>query len=316
MDDLRYLLRGLARTMRRHLRHARYSRFVRGMTLGVVAGLLMSLTWRHWLPPQIRQALRLLATGLFALWGVWLGARVGRAVMLALRFHRKMHTRRCDGLTLFYEATLESHGDALYQLALRTRQEAEAFLQTRLERQTRFVIIAHRETLSELRGDALDVGGWADTDWDDVYVVFYDLEHVYPSLLHEWTHLITTRWNEYAPPLFLEGIAVATEHHNKPQEAHAKALHHLRNSPNCSLAHLLDPQTFYDQNKRYAHYAWAGSFVLYLIEQFGLAQFRHFYERLGQGEIDILFQEVFGISLAQAERLWQEYLNTRMSESA
>ncbi len=304
--------------MRRHVRHARYSRFLRGMMLGVVAGCLMILVSRRWFPPPIRQTLHWLAVALFALWGVWLGARVGRATALAVRFFRKLHSRTGDGFTLWYEATLEPHGETLYQLARRTQQEAEAFLQTRLERLPRLVVIAHKETLSELRGGTLDVGGWADTNWDDVYVVFSDLEYLYRGLLHEWAHLITTRWNENPPALFLEGVAVATEHHSKPQEAHAQALHYLRNSPNSSLVYLLEAQTFYDPNLRYAHYAWAGSFVLFLIERFGLARFRHFYERLGQngGDALFLFQEVFGMSLEQAECLWRKYLNTQMSESA
>jgi hypothetical protein len=292
------------------------------MMLGAIAGFLFSLVSKRWFPPPVQQAVQLLTAALFTLLGAWLGFRVGKRVAQVMRFYRKVRLRTGDDFTLVYEATLEPHRETLYQFARRTQQEAEAFLQTQLERQTRFVVIAHEDTLSELRGGTLDVGGWADTNWDDVYVVFRDnfndndLGYLYRGLLHEWAHLITTRWNESPPTLFLEGIAVATAYHNKPQEAHAKALEYLRDSPNCSLVYLLDTQTFYDPNLRYAHYTWAGSFVLYLIERFGLTRFRHFYERLGQGEVDPLFQGVFGIGLEQAERLWREYLNTQMSESA
>jgi len=286
------------------------------MLLGAIVGFVFALVSKRWFPVPVQQAFYFIAGVLFGLWGGWLGVQVGARVAQIVRFYRKMRLRPDDGFALWYEATLEPHGETLYQLARRTQQEAEAFLQTRLERLPRLVVIAHKETLSELRGGTLDVGGWADTNWDDVYVVFSDLEYLYRGLLHEWAHLITTRWNENPPALFLEGVAVATEHHSKPQEAHAQALHYLRNSPNSSLVYLLEAQTFYDPNLRYAHYAWAGSFVLFLIERFGLPRFRHFYERFGQDEVDTLFHAVFGTSLEQAECLWREYLNRQMSESA
>jgi tetratricopeptide (TPR) repeat protein len=72
---------------------------------------------------------------------------------------------------------------------------------------------------------------------------------------------------------------------------------------------------FYDQEWQRAHYAWAGSFTLYLIEQFGLARFREFYTQLRRGEEDCAFQQVFGMSLGQAEMLWREYLHTQLPES-
>ena len=78
---------------------------------------------------------------------------------------------------------------------------------------------------------------------------------------------------------------------------------------------MLDGTRFYDQEWQSAHYAWAGSFTLYLIEQFGLACFREFYTHLRQGEEDHAFQQIFGMSLGQAEMLWREYLHTQLPES-
>ncbi|MCS7209938.1 MAG: hypothetical protein NZ874_10255, partial [Fimbriimonadales bacterium] len=59
-------------------------------------------------------------------------------------------------------------------------------------------------------------------------------------------------------------------------------------------------------------YAWAGSFVTYLLEQFGLPRFRRFYCRLAEQPVDAAFQAEFGTSIGQAELLWREYLHKQL----
>jgi hypothetical protein len=113
-----------------------------------------------------------------------------------------------------------------------------------------------------------------------------------------------------------EGIAEATEYHAEPLTVHANALYFLHYLPSYSLLRLLDETHFRYREWERAHYAWAGSFTLYLIEQFGLARFREFYTQCRQGEEDRAFQQVFGMSMGQAELLWREYLHTQLPESA
>jgi tetratricopeptide (TPR) repeat protein len=96
---------------------------------------------------------------------------------------------------------------------------------------------------------------------------------------------------------------------------HANALYFLHYLPSYSLLRLLDETHFRYREWERAHYAWAGSFTLYLIEQFGLARFREFYTQCRQGEEDRAFQQVFGMSMGQAELLWREYLHTQLPES-
>jgi hypothetical protein len=114
--------------------------------------------------------------------------------------------------------------------------------------------------------------GWAFRETESITVVYReDADALYRTLLHEWAHIITACWNEDAPALFLEGVAVATEYHAEPPTAHANALYFP-----ALLSQLVrfccywTGARFYDQEWQRAHYAWAGSFTLYLIERFGL----------------------------------------------
>jgi hypothetical protein len=160
--------------------------------------------------------------------------------------------------------------------------------------------------------------GWAQHETESITVVYReDTDALYRTLLHEWAHIITACWNEDAPALFLEGDCRS---HRVSREVHllrtpTRSISYTT-FPAVSLLLLLDGTRFYDQERQHAHYAWAGSFTLYLIEQFGLARFREFYAQLRRGEEDCAFQQVFGMSLGQAEMLWREYLHTQLPESA
>ena len=313
MEELRWFFRALGRVMRRRMRHAWRNRQLWNLLLNVASVFFMASLARWWLPARARAIL--LQTTL-ALLSVWAGVRISRLSAKALRYLQQQRSREAERFVLVYEATLEPYSETLCQLASQALQEAEAYLQTTLTGTMRSVHITTRELESTLRGNRIEYSGTAHREAESIFVVYNpDTDALYRTLLHEWAHVITARWHEDEPALFLEGIAVATAHHTEPIRAHAAALYFLHYFPSRPLAFLLDRTGFYDPQWQYAHYAWAGSFTLYLIERFGMARFREFYTHCRQREEDRAFQQVFGMSMGQAEMLWREYLHAQLPES-
>ncbi|MDW8105891.1 MAG: hypothetical protein RMK45_00265 [Armatimonadota bacterium] len=262
------------------------------------------------LPEAVREALLWLAIALLSVWGVWWGVRVASAAVRAYRFAGRRRYRESDTIILAYDKSLEAQSDALMQTAQRALHDAEQFLQTPLASRLRaWVFVTPHTVYQQIYQSAPEYGGRAHESPNIIEVMYTgDLEQAYRTMAHEFAHLITARWHRDAPPLFKEGIAEATEFHDNPQHLHERALDFLRHFPNCSLSVLLDSQRFYDREQWYAHYAWAGSFVWYLIERFGMPAFRRFYHRLADQSVEKAFQAEFGMRLEQAELLWREYL--------
>ena len=318
MDDLRYLLRVLRRVgrlIRRRLRRTWLARRKLEFLLLVVVGVLFWAAVRRYISSELVDAAFWVAV---AFLGVWVGVRVGRVAKQEYLFRRRLRFRDSERFFLFaYEATLEAHSETLHQLTLQALHEAETYLQTPLPNRLGAVYIV-TESLENIRwGRPAWYSGWAQHETESITVVYCeDTDALYRTLLHEWAHIITACWNEDVPALFREGIAEAAKYHANPPTAHTDALYFLHYFPSYSLLLLLDGTRFYDQEWQHAHYAWAGSFTLYLIEQFGLARFREFYAQLRRGKEDCAFQQVFGMSLGQAEMLWREYLHTQLPESA
>jgi len=317
MDDLRYLLRVLrrvGRVIRRRVQQAWRARQVLQFLLLVVIGILLQAAVRRYISSAVADAVFWVVV---AVLGVWAGVRVGSVAKRVYLYQRRLRSRDSERFFAFaYEATLEPHSERLHQLALQTLREAETYLQTTLLSKLGMVEIITEPLAQIWKGEPIQYSGWASRETESVMVIYReDTDTLYRTLLHEWAHIITAYWNENAPTLFLEGIAVATEYHAELLEAHANALYFLHYFPVRPLPLLLDKTHFYDQEWQRAHYAWAGSFTLYLIEQFGLARFREFYTYCRQGEEDRIFQQVFGMSLGQAEMLWREYLHTQLPES-
>jgi hypothetical protein len=147
---------------------------------------------------------------------------------------------------------------------LQTLHEAETYLQTTLPSKLGMVEIVTEPLAQIWKDKPIQYSGWAFRETESIMVIYReDADTLYRTLLHEWAHIITAYWNENAPTLFLEGVAVATEYHAEPLKAHANALYFLHYFPVCSLLLLLDEARFYDQEWQRAHYAWAGSFTLY-----------------------------------------------------
>jgi hypothetical protein len=319
MDDLRYLLRVLrrvGRVIRRRVQQAWQARKIQKLMPLFVGGFLFALFSRWLLPQPVREFLsQLLIVLLVAIVGFYAGVFTARVYREYREVRRNIRFREGERFVLAYEAVFEPQHEMLYQHAASALRAAESFLQTSVEGRNRYVIVA-TERFFEARNRLQGYTGWADHYTETVSVVHNgDESRYYRTLLHEWAHIITACWNEDAPALFLEGIAEATEYHAEPLTAHANALYFLHYLPSYSLLLLLDEARFRDQELQRAHYAWAGSFTLYLIEQFGLARFREFYTHCRQGEEDRAFQQVFGMSMGQAEMLWREYLHMQLPES-
>ena len=317
MDDLRYLLRVLrrvGRVIRRRVQQAWRARQVLQFLLLVVIGILLQAAVRRYISSAVADAVFWVVV---AVLGVWAGVRVGSVAKRAYLYQRCLRSRDSERFFAFaYEATLEPHGERLHQLALQTLHEAETYLQTTLPSRIGLVDIVTEPLARILRNEPTGYVGWARREIESITIVYQeDEEALCRTFLHEWAHIITACWNENAPTLFLEGIAEATEYHAEPLTAHANALYFLHYLPSYSLLRLLDETHFRYREWERAHYAWAGSFTLYLIEQFGLARFREFYTQCRQGEEDRAFQQVFGMSLGQAEMLWREYLHRQLPES-
>jgi tetratricopeptide (TPR) repeat protein len=318
MDDLRYLLRVLrrvGRVIRRRVQQAWQARRALKFLLLVVVGVLFWAAVRRYISSELVDAAFWVAV---AVLGIWAGVRVGSVVKRVYLYQRRLRSRDSERFFAFsYEATLEPHSEQLHQLALQTLREAETYLQTTLPSRLGLVDIVTEPLARIWRDKSTGYTGWARQETESITIVYReDMDALRRTFLHEWAHIVTACWNEDVPALFLEGIAEATEYHGSPTTVHSYALYFLHYFPTYSLLFLLDEARFRDQELERAHYAWAGSFTLYLIEQFGLVRFREFYTQLRRSEEDCAFQQVFGMSLGQAEMLWREYLHTQLPESA
>lgn len=315
MKELRYILRSVARTLKRHLNAPQGRRKAIVGLLGFLVGALGYLLKKRWLPSSVQNVLWLLAAAALAIWSVWWGVRFGTIAWAVYRWASKRRYVETEQFFLSYGVDLEPLSLELLGAAQRALSAAERFLQTPLEPATRAVFIYTTEDM-RFHSPERDWSGLANTNWDFITAVYQgDMETTYRTLLHEWAHLITARWYEHAPTLFREGIAVATQHHDDSLQAHTDALYYLYYFPNRSILSIMQHQAFYQEDWQYAHYAWAGSFTLYWMEQGGLARYRRFYHRLAEQSVEEAFQAEYELSLGQAELLWREYLHTELPEA-
>lgn len=79
---------------------------------------------------------------------------------------------------------------------------------------------------------------------------------------------------------------------------------------NPGLKALNDPQIFYSKENR--HYALAGSFVKFLLEQYGVEKFKLFYAKLNEPvQLENSLLAVYGKSVNQAEIEWKEFVKQK-----
>jgi hypothetical protein len=128
-------------------------------------------------------------------------------------------------------------------------------------------------------------------------------------LCHELAHLFSARWGQLDPPLKGEGLATWAMRtvDGKPIDFHA--LIFLLTDRYLFLIWLTDWAWFYGSMTN--SYLVAGSFTGYLIRRFGWQRYRDFFERAGIKNFETCFEQVFGLSLLSAERLWRDDLLER-----
>ena len=149
-------------------------------------------------------------------------------------------------------------------------------------------------------------------------VVLADDANIPESLRHELTHLFTVRWSPQAPPLLSEGLPTCLQGTvcGRPVDWLAGQ---LLSDPKSVLPHLLRRQVFFSSRYRSACYSLAGSFTGFLIRRFGWDRYHTLYRRVGPARINGVFkpvpytvwfasafQNVFGLTLEEAERQWRE----------
>jgi hypothetical protein len=164
-----------------------------------------------------------------------------------------------------------------------------------------------KQSLTGLRGNAN-----ADPSLDTVYTIW-------PWETHEITHLLTARIG-YPTDFFNEGIAVANQ--VDPLDDSYTPLWNSNSVHRCandflaagalpSLASIVETTAFRAADPDIT-YPTAGSFVEYLIEQNGMQQVLQLFPGVSWQDslaaAGARFQQVFGISLEQAEQAWHAVL--------
>ena len=171
----------------------------------------------------------------------------------------------------------------------------------------KYVDVAQKRRLSGKIGNA-----FADASTFSVHTIFgWDN--------HETTHLITSTVGIQVG-LFDEGIAVAFEtdpynHWVTPnwngQPPHAWAKQFLQQGKLPNLTAILDNEQFRAADSNIT-YPTSGSFVEYLVDQYGIAKVLQLFPGASYLDAPALnqarFQKTFGISLAQAEQAWRIFL--------
>jgi hypothetical protein len=125
------------------------------------------------------------------------------------------------------------------------------------------------------------------------------------SIRHELVHLFTASWNEDAPPLLNEGLAVALQ-----GRCDGRLLDHVPNyifkDRRLKLAAMVDPQYFYEKNRCRGCYALAGSFTGFLLRRFGWSCFRELFIHSTKEGFRAQFKQRLGLALEEAEAAWRE----------
>lgn len=160
--------------------------------------------------------------------------------------------------------------------------------------------------------------GYTYTGW--AIASTYEAHSYLPWMNHECVHLYTSVIGR-PPKFFNEGIAVAlqTDPYNNDYEAREKSgerVHDLvkRYKDSGSLypiEDILDDSGF-DAADYTITYPQSGSFVLYLIETYGIDLMKTVFSTINrnasQTEIKAAFQSIYGISIEDAEQDWLSFI--------
>jgi hypothetical protein len=166
-------------------------------------------------------------------------------------------------------------------------------------------IFLFRDIASMSRIHGSQVGGFAVAEMGSIFLVdgFFTPEH----LRHELGHLFAARWNNHAPPLFCEGLAVWLQQTIQGIPLATAARPWLGQS-GLKLQAMFSPKFFYAEPQRAACYILAGSFTEFLIRRHGWERYRWFYQRSNSQLYRSKFKRCFGVTLEKAEWQWRNEL--------
>ena len=122
---------------------------------------------------------------------------------------------------------------------------------------------------------------------------------------HETTHVIAHHTLAASfVPLLSEGLAVylsGPEDSFKPE--HSKVLSFLDNGNFIPLAQLADNMSFWQIDSAIT-YPLAGSFVKFLIEEYGITKFTQLYRETQPDNVPEKLEEIYNLSIPELEALW------------
>lgn len=145
-------------------------------------------------------------------------------------------------------------------------------------------------------------GGFALAEQDSVVVA--ESEGLLEDLRHEMTHIFSSRWDPWAPPLLVEGLAGHLQGTMWGRPLAWAANRSLKLS-DLRLQQLLDGDFFYSNPRVYDCYVLAASFTEFLIRRFGWERYETLYRTCRAACFAADFQKCLGISLDEAEAQWR-----------
>lgn len=169
-----------------------------------------------------------------------------------------------------------------------------------------------------------DLGRWANwSRWGFFVGEFEYAVQVYASInyridAHETVHVIAYHTIGIAKLIFLnEGLAEAVTHYHDRWSLGKLVIHEtckslLHQGKLFSLEVLADNDRFkeiYLSPEGNDYYTECGSFVRYLIDQYGLDKFKFLLPRAGEDNHRKVFQEIYGKSIDDFEKEWHEFLH-------
>lgn len=138
---------------------------------------------------------------------------------------------------------------------------------------------------------------------------------------HECVHILTDKYWGMPPAIFNEGMAVAHQAQLEGdefipgwngQDFHILTKGYLDSGVLPEMDELLDSHTFWEYESNMV-YALAGSFVRFLLDEYGLEKMRDFHKGAGYWDSPDKtarrFLKVFGFSISEFWQEWLDFLN-------
>lgn len=277
--------------------------------------------WRCWFPvfilPLYFLPLLFLQHGLFyliacyhvlAVWLLYAPPMLMRLSYLSWQFRSVVRGR----IVLHFSPKVSMKWD--FRILLESIQEELDFLTKRFGFDLkRPVVIYMLEKTAEFES-ALGrsrVGGLALLRMNAI-IVPNDASMLYSIIRHELAHLYTYRWNDCAPAILQEGIAVWWQANSDEPLAEFRHCKFFVGTKLPTLAQLLDRRHFFDQKNVFNSYNLAGHFTGFLIRRFGWEKYEQFYRSCRQDWGPMTypvfckrFKKCFNVDLDKVEEQWR-----------